>query len=742
MLALRHRTAIVFLTVVLCLAGTYSAFHMPAAVFPQTNFPRVVILIDNGVMPADDMMATITRPVEEAMKNIPGTTNIRSATGRGSAEVNVFFDWSTDMVQAEQYVLGRLSQIRSDLPATTDIAVHRLTFSAFPILGVSLTSKTRNITDLWELARYEINPRFLRIPDVARVNLVGGRQPEYHVVVDPARLEAHRLTLEQVSQALADTNLFTPAGMHEENHQLYLTIVDNRVRGARDIEKIVISWSDPSPITIGDVATVRRGAAPRFTIVTADGAQAVLLNVYSQPGGNTTAIADALEAELRRIKADLPSDLRLSFFYDQSLFVRQGVRSVWESILIGLVLSMLVLYAFLRSLSTTLVAAAVVPVTVLVTLLGMRLLGMSFNLMTLGGIAAAIGLVIDDAIVVVEAIHAKARAGFALREAVARAIHEVGAPLVGSTLTPVVVFVPLAFLDGVPGVFFRALAMTMVLALLTSLLLAVTWTPTLAALVIRRRPAHAEDEMHQAGPLLARIIRLYEVTVRWALRHIVLSTGCMLLIVVAGVLVYQQLDIDFLPKLEEGAFVLDYFSRPGTSLSETDRMLQHVEQILRETPEVESFSRRTGAALGLEISEPNTGDLLVKLRTNRSRSTEEVVDELRDAIHDAEPGLHIEFPGVLSDLIGDLTWSPHPVEIRIYSTDTQLLKDKAEEVAKAIRTIPGIVDVNNGLVEAGPSLRFRVRETDAARVGLTAKSIGGTLQTAMLGNVSSYVLEG
>ena len=299
---------------------------MPASVFPQTNFPRVVILIDNGVMPADEMMATITRPVEEAMKNIPGTTNIRSTTGRGSAAVNVFFDWSTDMVQSELYVLGRLAQIRSSLPATVEFAVHRLTFSAFPILGISLTSKTRNISELWETARYRLNPRFLRIQGVARVNIVGGRVPEYHVVVDPAKLEAYHLTLDQVSRALTETNQFTSAGMHEENRQLYLAVVDSRLREPGEIEKVVVAWSGKSPVHVHDIATVRRGYAPQFNLVTAEGTEAVLMNVYSQADGNTVAIADALHEELKQIRRELPADMKLAFFYDQSLFVREGVR--------------------------------------------------------------------------------------------------------------------------------------------------------------------------------------------------------------------------------------------------------------------------------------------------------------------------------------------------------------------------------------------------------------------------------
>jgi multidrug efflux pump subunit AcrB len=451
-LVVRHNRVIFLLAIVLCIGGVYSAIHMPAAVFPQTDFPRVVVLIDNGEMPADEMMATITRPVEEMVKDIPGVIDIRSATGRGSAEVNVFFDGDTDMITAELFVLNRVAT--ADLPPTSSAHVERLTFSSFPILGISLVSDTRTLDELWQMAEYEIKPRLLRIPGVARIKLVGGDVPEYHVAVDPQKLAAHRLTLSQVAAAVAASNTFTPAGMHEEDHQLYLNVIDGRAGGLDDLAAIPVVWEDTRPITVGEVATVQQGVEPRFNIVSANGHDAVLLNVYSQPNGNTVAIADALNYELEAITKELPPGLQLGFFYDQSQFVREGVRSVWESIIIGLIFSIIVLYVFLRNFGITLVAAAAIPTTILITLVTMHVLHMSFNLMTLGGIAAAIGLVIDDAIVIVEAIYTKSHGGESPASAIRLALGEVGFPLIGSTLTPVVVFLPLVFLDGIAGVFF------------------------------------------------------------------------------------------------------------------------------------------------------------------------------------------------------------------------------------------------------------------------------------------------
>jgi CzcA family heavy metal efflux pump len=738
--AVHHAVAIAFICFALCLAGVYAAVTLPSSVFPRTDFPRVVVLVDNGVMPADEMMATVSRPIEEAMKDIPGAQTIRSSTGRGAAEVNIFFDWHTDMIQAEQYVLGRLAQVKSTLPPTANASVFRLTFASFPILGVSLTGNARPITELWETARYDIKPRFLRIPGVARVNLVGGRAPEFHVIVDPLRLHAASLTLAQVTDALNRNNLIVPTGMHEEDHQLYLAVVDNRSRGIEDIENLTVLGKGGRPVLLREFAHVLRAPEPVFNRVTAEGVDAVLLNIYSHPDGDTLAIAGQLEAELKKLGSELPPDLKLALFYDQSLLVRDSVKSVWEAIAFGLLLSMAIIYGFLKTWRTTLTAAAVIPVTVLATLLAMKLADLSFNLMTLGGITAAIGLIIDDAIVVVEAIHAKLSTGVSRKEAVPQAIAEIFRPLLGSTLTPVVVFLPLSLLDGIPGVFFRALALTMTVSLLTSLVLAITLTPSLAAWLMRGRRSSTEPD--EGGWLLRRAIQTYEITVRAALRRPGVTLSACVVVLLLGVVIYSRLDSDFLPAMDEGGFVIDYHAPWGSSLTETNRQLLQAEAILHATPEVESYSRRTGARLALAITEPHRGDLLVKLKPDRRRSTEEVIAELRGKLNTAVPGLHWEFAGILGDLIGDLAWSPKPVEIKLFSTDIDFLKRKAPEIEAKIRQVGGVVDTFDGLAMTGPSLRVRVRQFEAQRLGFNAADVGMALNAAMLGQRASYVLEG
>ncbi|HZM04171.1 MAG TPA: efflux RND transporter permease subunit [Candidatus Saccharimonadales bacterium] len=739
--ATENALAISFVAAVLCLVGMYAAWNTPSSVFPQTNFPRIVILVNNGIMPADEMMAGVTRPIEEAMKDIPGTITIRSATTRGSAQINVFFNWHVDMVQSELYALGRLSEIRSDLPASAVTTVSRVTFSAFPIIGISLTSPTRDLMSLWNTAEYDLKPRFLQIPGVARVELVGGQEPEYHVIVNPVKLDAARLSLADVTDALAKNNLVAPAGMLEEDYHLYLATVDGRVHSIPEIEDVVITARRGHPVLIKDVATVERGPKPVFTVVTAQGRNAVLLNIESQPQGSTLDIANALQAQLKDLRRVLPPDLQLGFFYNQSQFVRESVGSVRDAIVFGLILSLLILYFFLKNWGSVFTAILTIPITVLITSVSLRLLNMSFNMMTLGGIAAAIGLIIDDAIVVVEAIHSKITAGRLRLDGIHEGVGEILHPLIASTLTPVVVFIPLAFLTGVTGVFFRALALTMVVSLITSLALAVTLTPSLAGWFIRE-PKKTNGPKKANGFLFPRVLRVYEWSVRRALRHEWLTLAACVLIAILGVVIYRNLKTDFLPNFDEGGFVIDYNAPPGTSLTETSRILDQAEAIIRADADVEGYSRRLGTQLGLFITEPYSGDFLVKLKPDRKHSTDEVIARFRHEFNQKFPMVRWDFPGILTDLIGDLQMEPDPIGIKIFSPDLDWLKKTAPRLENEIKSVPGVVDTFNGLTETGPSVIVRVRPADAERFGFSTADIGDAAHTAMLGQTSSHVLEG
>jgi len=741
----RQWRAVVVIMLLLALGGLIAMLYVPLSLFPETNFPRIIIVIENGEEPAQQMMITVTRPVEEAMAGMPGIARIKSLTARGATEIDLFFDWRADIVQTLQMVQARVSQLSTTLPATAVVRrVERLTFAVFPIIAYSVTSPKRDPGTLRTLAELTIRPPLARVPGVSTVTIQGGEIREYHVSVDPARLESRGLTVAQVVDALKNTNVIESPGLIDENHQLELALVSGRATTIDELSRIVVSTVNNVPVLLSDVATVEPGFEPRYTIVSADGRPAVLVNVQRQPTANTAALADAIKQELVAVQKQLPRDVEIKPFYDQSLLVRAAVGSVRDAILIGLVLSVLIMWGFLRSWGTTLVATVVIPVTILVTILVMWLAGLSFDLMTLGGVAAAIGLVIDDAIVVVENIYAHVAAGETRFEAVHKALAEIAGPIIGSTITPVVVFLPLSLLTGVTGVFFRSLALTMAVALLTSLVLALFFTPVLAQRFVaaspRQNPGKVEEEEH-GGRFLKRGIALYERLLELALRH-----TRWVLVVIAGLLViaylvYRLLGSEFLPAFDEGAFILDYVAPPGASLLETDRILQHVERLLKETPDVESFSRRTGMQLGLAgVTEPNTGDFAVKLRA-KHRASEQVTSELRQKIESSEPALRVEFIGILSDLIGDLQSSPSPVEIRLYSEDTTALHRTARQIAESIGKVKGVVEIFNGIVISGPAVTFRIDPQRAAMFGISAADITSTIEAALGGTAASTIIE-
>jgi CzcA family heavy metal efflux pump len=753
--------AVLVMVSLLCAGGLYAAWQLPIAIFPSTDFPRIVIIVDNGVAPAPQTLVSVTRPIEEAMNGVPGIQRIKSKTSRGSSEVSLFFSWNVDIVQSLQLVQARLSQLASTLPSTARIQhVERLTFAVFPVTGYSLTSDTRDLASLRDIATYTIRPRLARLPGIATVGVAGGKAREFHVTIDPDRLVAHNVSVQQVVDAVHNSNIITSPGLIEENHQLELALISGQAKKAEELNGIVVATVNNAPVTLADVATVGAGVEPQYTLVSAyPGKPAVLLNVNRQPNANTVAVVDAVKAELVAMRSQIPKDIKIAPYYDQSLLVRDSMNSVRDSILIGLLLSVVILFAFLRNWGTTFVAVLVIPVTVLTTILAMWLAGLSFDLMTLGGVAAAIGLVIDDAIVVVENIFTHMSRGQSRRQAVQSAVSEITVPIIGSTITPVVVFLPLTLLTGVTGSFFRSLALTMAVALLTSLVLALSFTPVLAERFVRakrregwkeeqdRRRDHEslanerEEEEEAHGRILGAVIRRYD----WVLGH-ALDNRWLVLVMVAAVLagsylLYRQLGSEFLPAFDESALILDYWAPPGASLSETDRMLHHVEKLLVDTPEVESYSRRTGLELGLFITEPNRGDFAVKLKPGHQRTTEEVIADLRKKVAESEPALQVEFVGILSDVIGDLTSSPEPIEIKLFSEDENALHQKADEVEAAIKKVQGVVDTKNGVIVSGPAITFNIDPQRASRFGVTATDVAGTVTTAMSGDPASSILQ-
>ncbi len=683
----RFGKSIIFIILTLVAVGIYLAVTIPVAVFPETDFPRVVVGIDNGVMPIDQMLVTITRPIEEALNSVQGLDHLWSVTSRGTAEIDLFFDWNVDMYRTLELVNAALARAQSALPSTARITANRLTFAAFPIMGYSMTSNSIPQTTLWEMANYELKPRLNRQPGVSTVVVQGGRVPEYQVQPDPAKLVETATTVPNILDAIARTNMIDSPGLIEDQHQLILSLVSGQTRTPPEIANIVVKTTPANtPVRIGDLASVTPSVMPVYTIVTANARPAVLLNINRQPTGNTVRVADAIHAEIDRIRKDLPKGIELKPFYDQSELVSESIASVRDAILLGLVLASLIMVLFLRDWGTSLVAGLVIPATIAVTFVALKAMGETFNLMTLGGLAAAVGLVIDDAIVVVENIVMHRDSGQSRGDAIRSALREIRVPLVGSTLTPIVVFLPLIAITGVNGVFFRALAVTVGTALFTSLALALTWTPTLSHYFLRSRSGKKPQGHHTVPP---RLMSVYEHTLRFVLeRKWALGLFSAALIGVAY-FCYAQIGSDLLPPMDEGGFIVDYIMPAGSSLEETNRVITHVEKILRATPEVENTSRRTGLQLGLaQVTEANTGDISVKLKARRGRSADDVIADVRDKIKKAEPVVDIEVVQLLSDMIGDLTSAPEPVVIKLFAQDPALLNQWGPVVGDAIKKDP------------------------------------------------------
>ena len=722
-----HSKPIVFVILTFVAVGVYLAFNIPVSVFPATDFPRIVIGADNGVAPTDQMLVTVTRPIEEAMNGVQGLERIKSTTTRGAAEVDLYFAWNVDMYRTLELVNAGLARVQPTLPPTARLVANRLTFAAFPIIGYSLTSSTVPQTRLWELATYEMKPRLNRLGGVATVVVQGGQEPEFEIRLDPARMIQTAVTVPNILDAVAKSNMVDSPGLMEANHQLVLALVSGQARTPAEISNIVVKTTPANlPVRIGDIGTVLNSVKPVYTVVTANGKPAVLLNVNRQPDGNTVAVAEKVHAEIESIRKTLPKDVELQPFYDQSEIVNSAIGSARDAILIGLILASVILVLFLRDWGTSLVAGMVIPATVAVTFIALKVAGATFNLMTLGGLAAAVGLVIDDAIVVVENIVTHRDAGQSRSEAIRNAIREIGKPLVGSTITPIVVFLPLISITGVTGVFFRALALTVAMALLTSLFLALTWTPTLSHFLLRRGRSAAKNPREENSGAMRSLVSLYERVLRSALAHPAALTTLILAVVGASYFCYGALGSDLLPSMDEGGFILDYIMPAGSSLAETNKTLAEVESILKSVPEVENTSRRTGMQLGLaQVTEANTGDVTVRLKRDRKRSGEEVIEEVREKIANAAPHLQIEFVQLLQDMIGDLTSAPEPVEIKLFAQDPAVLREWAPKVGEQIKKIPGIVDVLNGIDNtiSGPAITFKVDHAIAARGGFTPQEI-------------------
>ena len=735
----QHRRSLLFLLAVISMVGAAMAFGLPSSLFPTVSFPRVVVSLDAGDQPAEQMEVLVTRPIEQAIRRVPGVTDVRSVTSRGTAEVSVSFDWGLDMASATLQVNAATAQIVPQLPPGTRLTTRRMDPTVFPIIAYSLSSAKVSLTDLRTLADYTIAPQLSSIPGVAHADALGGAVAEYHVVIDPMRLQAYGLTLDDASKALAAANVISAVGKIEDRYKLLLVLADSSLQGIDAIGQTVINRGPNGLVRLADVGRVEPAAMPQWTRVTADGADAVLISIYQQPGSNSVQIASDVKAKFAALQAQLPPGIQVANWYDQSELVSASAASVRDAILIGAALAAGVLLLFLRNLKVTLIAVAVVPAVLAITVLVLDLMGQSFNVMTLGGMAAAVGLIIDDAIVMTEHIVRRLRErGTGAHDTVRAAATEFMRPLAGSSAATLVIFLPLAFLTGVTGAFFKALSITMAGGLFISFIVTAIGVPLLAGSFLGEKDAAQREGGRFEDALKARYERLM---VRVLRRPAWVFAGIVPLALLGGY-AYTQVGSGFMPAIDEGGFVLDYRSPPGTALSETDRLLKQVERIVRATPDVQTFSRRTGTGLGGGLSEANSGDFFIRLKATGRRPVDVVMEDIRSRVEQQVPGLSVEMAQLMEDLIGDLTAVPQPVEVKLYGDNPAQLERLARDVAARVAKVPGVVGVRDGINPAGDALQIHVDPVKAALEGMDAAQVAKLASDVLSGNVATQVLEG
>lgn len=743
----RFKKAALLLVVILCLLGFYFFHNLPVSIFPDLTAPRIIVTTDAGDTPIPLVLANITRPIENAVSGVPGVSDVKSLTERGSSEVDVNFAWGTDMQATLQQVQAVLAQLQSTLPPGANVNAERLNPSVFPIMGYSLYSKTVSPQDLRTAALYTLRPRLLRVPGVRQISVLGGDTPDFLVQADPTALLARGITIQDVENALSKNNEISSVGFYDKSYLHYQVLVSGLFQTPSEIRQITVAVKNRVPITIGQIATVTRSVEARTIATSGNGHDAVLLNVIKQPTGNTLQIAQGIKQALHDVRADLPPNITVSNFYDQSQIVQESQASVLEAIIVGGVLALIVLMLFLGNLRTAAVVLIILPLTIVITFGLMKALGQTLNIMTLGALAIALGLVIDDGIVVVENMFHELEGGKSRRASIAAGLHAITPAMIGSSLTTMAAFLPLTFLNDLTGQFFGPLALVMIATLAVSLLLSLLLIPLLADFLL---PLKTEAPHGLLGRILSffprqfdRVAHVYGRLLGWCLHHRAVVLILLLPVGVGAYLLLTHLQTGFFPEFDEGGFTLDYQLPAGTSLAQTDQACRQIEAILAKTPEVSAWSRRTGAQLGFAITTQNAGDMSVQLKQQRTRDINAVMDDVRGQVEAQVPSAQVDFIQVLQDSIGDLAGdAPNPVEVKIFGPDTDRLEALARQVDDVVGGTKGVVDHRNGIVHSSPETVLHVNTEQAQRYGLTTDDITQAAQAALLGVEPTHVQVG
>ncbi len=733
-LFVKFKSPISVILVLILIGGGFAYRSLKTSLFPDVTFPKIKVIADNGEQPVDKMMVTVTKPLEDAIKRVEKLSMIRSATSLGTCEISAFMEWGADIDLAKQQLESRINQIKNSLPAGVDITIEKMNPSILPVMGYSLQSKTQNPIELKMIAEYLVKPYLSRVGGVAAVEVIGGKNKEYRITLNQEKMSLLRISPQDVENAFQQTDFIESNGYTIDYNRLYLTVTDATIHNIGELENLVLSNNAERKIKISDIAKVEVAEQTEYIKIKADGNDVPLVAVLKQPDSNLIDVSDEVMAKVEELNKLLPEGVTLQPYYNQSEFVHDSIRSIIDVLWIGLLLAIVVATIFLRSLKASEVILFTIPVTLGLTFIAIKALGYDFNIMTIGAIAAAIGLIIDDAIIVVEQIHRthEEHPDQTPKDLVGKAIHFLFPAMVSSSLSTIVILIPFELMTGIAGAYFKILTQTMILTLLCSFL--VTWLglPVIYLLLSKNRQL---GKQHKAAELKEKH------WVAFFVRRPFISVGIVVLLLLSVWWVIPKLETGFLPEMDEGSIVLDYKTPPGTSLEETDRLLSQIDQILETVPEVKTYLRRTGTQMGFFITEPNDGDYLIELYKNRDKTTEEVADVIRKRVEAAMPFLETEFLQVITDMLGDLMESGNPIEVKLFGTDHEKIQALSRQIADSMETITGVEDVYNGILVAGPMLNILLKEDRLKQFGLTASDLHAQMQTYLEGTVIGSVPE-
>ncbi len=734
-----HKNPLTVVLVLIILGGLFAYSKLQTSLFPEITFPKIKIIADGSLQPVNKMMVNVTRPLENAIKQIPDLKSIRSTTSRGSCEISAYIDWKANVDLSKQRIEAKISEIRNQLPPDVNITVEKMNPSILPVMGYTLESHNRSPIELKQLAVYTIKPFLSQVDGVAEVRIIGGKTKEYWLLMNAGKMSTLGITPDGITTALNATNFIKSNGYLADYRYLYLTVMDASVHSKEELGNIVVSNNGKRIVYLKDITDIEIREAVEYTKINANGHEGILVAIIKQPNANLVALSTGIEEKIKELKTILPEGVTIQPYYIQADFVKESIKSVSDSLWIGLLLAIIVAIIFLRSLKASATILITIPVTLGLTLLVLYAMGYTFNIMTLGAIAAALGLIIDDAIVVVEQIHRtqEEHPKEYTVNVVQQAVRYLFPAMVGSSISTIVIFIPFILMSGVAGAYFKVMTDTMIITLICSFF--VTWIglPVIYLLLSRKK-----KDIVKKGATIKRPTSVKNQ--RWVSFFIHRPVISVLIIAVLAASIYfilPRLETGFLPEIDEGSIVLDYNSPPGTSLEETDRMLREVEKIINTTPEVEAYSRRTGTQMGFFITEPNRGDYLIQLKTIRNKTTGQVINDIRVRIESTQPALRIDFGQVIGDMLGDLMSSVQPVEVKVFGNDQQKLNALSKQIAEIITGIKGTADVFDGILIAGPSISIEPDFTKLAQFGITPANLQYQLKASLEGNLVGNIFE-